>query len=779
MKTQNYFYVVQRYRSGLGLKVTPLALAGLTVLGAITLFPGGGYRPLLAQAQTVDAATGKGYQLLSQGRINAAIEQFQEVIRQNPNDIEAQLGLGIAYRRAGRDQEALAVYQQVLTLDPDNALALSTLGLMGEFRSEWQPIGIEALTRLLEAEPENREARAQRAKLYFYQGLFSQSLADYGQVIPETSDVETLGTAAGAYTYSGDYATGLQLFERYRTLGGRFEGDTAIAYGQALRASGQVDLAVQVLQQALRQQPNFNAQHIRLRGALAIAYAANRQFQSALELLQPLQGRQDSRLTLARGLNAVGDYAQRSDYRGEAAVLYQQVLSSKANPTSGMLREASAVMANLPEFQPAALQITEELVRRQPTDASLLFQQLVLSYQTRRLQRPDFVNRVRSTFPQLPADPVQVRQMAQTLSRLDPPMAELLPLYQSLGATETAEAFLQFRMAQILTQQGQLAAAKNALSTYAQTPAGNNDGATVQLLLAEIEQRQGLAAQSAQRYQALINNAPTPAMRMAAIQGLAGLYQEQGRGRDAIALYDQLIAENPQNPDFPLGRVALAYQAGLISEAQANAQLQQILQQSPQLPYSSELVNLVTVLPPSGDRAGLYQQLLAIDASNPGLQLRALQVLAEMNPAAAQAQAQQLVAQNPQRLDGYFILGEIAQQLGNSDLAQQSYDAVLQQQPNNLDALLAKAGLAFQQGDYSEADRLYRQALALDGQNSTVRTSLAALNAVQGRPMEAIEQLQRWALRSSASNPEAAEQIQRIQEGLLQQRGIQPAWERF
>ncbi|KAB1990967.1 tetratricopeptide repeat protein, partial [Haemophilus parainfluenzae] len=92
----------------------------------------------------------------------------------------------------------------------------------------------------------------------------------------------------------------MALFDRYRSAGGVIEGDRTIAYAQALRESGQMAQAIQVLTQALQGTPEFNTQKIRLRGALASTYAANRQFSQALELIQPLQGRSDSRLTLAR-----------------------------------------------------------------------------------------------------------------------------------------------------------------------------------------------------------------------------------------------------------------------------------------------------------------------------------------------------------------------------------------------------------------------------------------------------------------------------------------------
>lgn len=763
--------------------VFSLGLALALATGSLALPPALGLlgsAPALAQSANVS----RGYSLLLEDRVGEAVTAFQQAVQANPNDVDALVGLGIAYRRAGRDAEALATYQRVLELDPNNRLALSTIGLLGTFRPQWQPLGIQALTRLLQLDPDNLEARARRAELYYYQGLFSQSLADYALVLPRTADPNIVGPAAEAHTFSGDYATGLALFDRYRAGRGVIQGDRAIAYAQALRESGQLSAAIQLLERELGPITNreITPAQARLRGALASNYAANRQFQAALDLVQPLRGRGDARLTLARALSAIGDYGQQPSYNQEAAALYRDVLATATNVTPGIRREASLALGTLPDQRPLALQLVNQLAQEQPEDRSLTLQQQILAFQTGQINRNALVQQVRNTFPTLPADPVQVRSMGQTLSRLDPPPPELLPLYQSLVSGGATEAFLQFRIAQILIQQGRLAEARSALSAYAATPAGSRDGETTQLLLADIERREGNLAQSQQRYEQLLRTSTAPAIRSGAAQGLAAVYQTQGRIPEALALYDQLIAANPQNFAYPLGRAALAYQAGLITESQAEAVLNQGLQQYANTTPPQELITLVTALPPSASRAGVYQTLLAIDAGNPQLQLRALQVLAETNPTQAEAQASQLVAANPAVLDWYFVLGEVAQQTGNYDLARQSYLTVLQRQPNHPDALLALAGLEFQVGNFDQAERLYQQALALDGDNGTARTSLAALNAAQGKPLAAIDQLQAWQRQQATQgirDPQVSQQIQQIQESLLMQRGIQPSWERF
>ncbi|NER84697.1 MAG: tetratricopeptide repeat protein, partial [Leptolyngbya sp. SIO1D8] len=149
---------MQKFYFSTYLLVRQFGILSFAILGFTVGHPQTFLAPPAAQAQVSQSSLTRGYTLLNQGRIEAAIASFDQILRQNPNNLEALQGLAIAYRRAGRSADALATYQRILELDPDNQLALSTLGYLGEFRSEWQPIGIQALTRLLQLNPDSVEA---------------------------------------------------------------------------------------------------------------------------------------------------------------------------------------------------------------------------------------------------------------------------------------------------------------------------------------------------------------------------------------------------------------------------------------------------------------------------------------------------------------------------------------------------------------------------------------------------------------------------------------------
>ena len=79
-----------------------------------------------ATATTLARADG----LLTVGRLDDAIGQYQELVARDPSHFDGQNKLGYALLRAGRSQEALAAIQRALTLAPNNAEAHNNFGLV-------------------------------------------------------------------------------------------------------------------------------------------------------------------------------------------------------------------------------------------------------------------------------------------------------------------------------------------------------------------------------------------------------------------------------------------------------------------------------------------------------------------------------------------------------------------------------------------------------------------------------------------------------------------------
>jgi cellulose synthase operon protein C len=773
-------------RRSWGASLRAAVLIGTTVAGT-TLVPILELA-LMAPAAIAQAAVPtevrRGFTLLGEGLVNDAITVFQAAIRRYPDVIEAKLGLAIAYRRAGRDADAWQAYQTVLIQEPNNTLALKTVGILGGFRAEWQSQGIQALTTLLSLTPNDTEARAQRALLYGYQGQFAAAIADYDIVLQGNPSPDAIVGAAQVYTYSGNVTKGLELFNRYRSLGKPLVGNAAIAYSRALRGSGNAALAIQTLQTQLPKK--LDETGIQMRSELSQAYLDNQQPTEALAILDPLRDRRDARLPLARALNELGQRQNLPVVLAEAAGLYKQVLQETPNPSAVLLREVADVLSAIPSEQTYALQLYQQLAQQQPNDVSVSLQQVALESQLGLISRTEARQRLKAALEPFPQDLANQTAIARALIRLEPD-AELLPIYQRLAQAGVNEPFLQIRIAQLLIEREDFAGANAAIAAYRATPTGAKDQ-TPELLLAEMERRQNNLDGSAQRYQTLIANTATDSdIQIAAIRGLAGIRLAQNRPTEALALYDQLLAKNPQDLPLKLGRTSVAYQANRISEAEAEAVLNQWLQTRPASDTPRELYSLVGALPAADRRESLYTTLIETDPNYIPVQVRYVELLATRDPRIAKVQMNRLLARvrsssASDSLALFFLKGQLAQALGELDQASAAYEQILARQPENADALLALGGVQMQQRRYDAAMNLYSQVLDLQPDSVAAQRSLAELSVVQGNPLLALEQLEQIQLQlgmEGATDANLARRKQQIEENMLRQRGFQPPWERY
>lgn len=737
--------------------------------------------PPAVMAQSIPRVIREGYTNLSRGWVDDAIAAFEEAVQQYPNSVPARTGLAIAYRRAGRDEEAWNAYRAVLEIDPNNELVLKTLGFLGTYRQEWQDEAIEALTRLLSINANDLEARAQRALLYSYQAQFDSALADYEIVLESNPTPNVLLGAAQAYTYSGNPQQGLELFNRYLATGESITGYATIAYGRALRATGNPAQAARALETELQGLNTLNDQAIQLRSELAQAYLANQQPERALAVVEPLRGRSEAILPLARSLNEIGRQANQASLSEEAAQLYLQALNRNPNPSPSLVREVADVLSGVPSQRRQALQLYEQLVAQQTNDPTLVVQKLALQNELGLIAKGELRQELRETLQSLPANARQRQRIAQALIRIDPPDPDLLPIYQSLLAPGVNVPFLNFRVAQILIERNDLTGARQALGQYLENSDRPEEDA-VELVLADIERREGKFQASAERYQALLSSEPPEDVLAGALRGLASVRISQGRSSDALALYDRLISLKPDDVALQLGRAAIAYESEAIDSFQAQALLNQWLRTQPPTNTPPELFSLVSTLPASPQREYLYNILLQADPNNIPINLRLIEVIAARNPAQAKARVRQLITENPDNLGVYFVQGQLGQILGELEMADQAYQTVLARQPDNTDALSALGGVRFQQREYERAEDLYTQVLELDPDNLVARRSLAGLTAVQDRPLAALEQIEQLQLEQMANggmNPALSRQQQQIEEGFLRRRGFQPPWERY
>lgn len=728
-------------------------------------------QPVLAQLPDLEnqpALVQEGYELFEKGWIDPALETFLQAVQQYPESVPAQLGLARSYLKLGQDAEAFAAFRRLTVLEPTNVEALETLGLLGTYRPEWRAVGIEALTTLL-AQPgyeQNGDVRSQRGLLLFYEGRLIEAVADYDIALEQSPSLVTQIGAAQVFAYGGRSAQSVELFEGYINAGQTLQVFEAQAYSFALRQQGNPSAAIEVLQPFLDANGDSTRQ-AQLKADLAASYAANGEYERGLALLDTIQGQP---LVVARALRGMSLYTDTPEVQTRAIAVYKDVLTS-SSLTVGTAREAADALSTYSNSRSITLATYRQLAAQYPDDISLYVATSIWERQLAQISAQELRQRLLNVT--LPQNATQLQYIARSLAKLDPPDAELVPFYQEVLAATSAEPFLHYRLGQIYLQQNRLELAQEQLRLYA-----SNDPAVL-LFQAEQARRQDDIETSITIYKQLIND-PTSNSDVVtgALQGLAGIYQGQGRYGEALALYDEIIALNPGNDAKILGQTSLAYQGQFISVETAESVLEQWLASYSANENPPELYSLVGALPPDPARSELYSLLLAANANSLTIRQRQIQVLAMTDPDAANEAAAQLVAENPDAPEVYLLQGQIAQDTDDLSTAASAYNTLLDRNPEQFDAIVGLAGVRFRQLRYQEARRLYDQAIELAPDDINLRQASISLTVAQDRPLQALDEIN--ALQSRVpNNVGLARQELLIKEGLLLHRGFQPVWERY
>lgn len=98
-------------------------------------------------------------QLLSQGKLTAALNGFHQALEEDPGFLPARLYLAHVYERLNRFDEAIHEYRAVITLQPNNFLAHNNLGVLLDKNGQYDQAIIE-FTDALRSRP--GDAMAQR-----------------------------------------------------------------------------------------------------------------------------------------------------------------------------------------------------------------------------------------------------------------------------------------------------------------------------------------------------------------------------------------------------------------------------------------------------------------------------------------------------------------------------------------------------------------------------------------------------------------------------------------
>ncbi len=117
-----------------------------------------------------------------QGSLDKAVKHYQFVMESNPGMDEVHNNLGVVYYLRGDNEEAVQEYRKALELNPDNLMCLVNLGLV--YKAQGMELKtIDTLETILSIEPFQAEAHYNLAILYEELGHLEAAILHYSRFV--------------------------------------------------------------------------------------------------------------------------------------------------------------------------------------------------------------------------------------------------------------------------------------------------------------------------------------------------------------------------------------------------------------------------------------------------------------------------------------------------------------------------------------------------------------------------------------------------------------------
>ena len=396
------------------------------------------------------------------GRIADAVRDAEAVLKINPDQVDAhRLLANLYWRNLGDPQpdkvakeslhKAIEHFEAMTRLLPDDTENLLVLGRLYRLNNQ-SGKAEEVLKRILNAEPDSRNARASLAQLYFDHGDYDQAI-ELLKKIPESEMDAGLQAMLGfAYMQARDFDDSVAMYQK--ALGQDAENqEIRRAYAEALMGGGKMAEARTELQKVLQAEPDDGATNLRL-GQLDRQEGRFEQARQELErarslmpdslevpyqlaLLEDLQGNEDKAIQILQellkqserpeGQYTVGEASNRAVFLERLGLIYRS--QEKFDQALDVFRQVAALgkehaarsasltvetlrLSRQPE---KALEEAEVAVQKFPEDRPLRLVRASLLGERGRLE--EAIEQLRALLNNTPADREVHLAMAQVYSQ--------------------------------------------------------------------------------------------------------------------------------------------------------------------------------------------------------------------------------------------------------------------------------------------------------------------------------------------------------------------------
>ena len=493
------------------------------------------------------------------GRIADAVREAQDIIKRDPDNLEAHKLLGRIYLRSLGDMPggngsdnilklAIEQYEQIVKLDPDSVDDHLLLGRLYRFNNDLQKAEGELKTAI-KLDPNSEDAVTTLAILYTDEGDTARALKVLSS-IPDSARSAKLYSALGAaYEQRKDYKNSIDAY-RHAIVLDRDNLDAIRGLAENLLNDGQLEAALEQYKVIADSNPEDAQTYLRM----SEIYRRQGKFDLALENLKKADTMVPDQAGVAYNMAVVYEAQGRYD---EAAKILQDLLKKTEKSESGssqddrtnraIFLERLGTIYREQENYSAAVDTFRRMLTLGEENARSGYQEIIDTYREAK-QWPQATAVAKEAVQKMPDDRdlrmVLDAQLADT-GEYDKAVADVRTMLKS--GPEDHDVYV--RLAIIYTRAKRWSDAEQALTKAEQTSGKPEDKAYVEFLRGDLYQRQKMFDQAEAEFRKILASTPPTDPQAAATLNYLG-YMNADRGvklEESLGYIKQALALEPNN----------------------------------------------------------------------------------------------------------------------------------------------------------------------------------------------------------------------------------------
>jgi len=493
------------------------------------------------------------------GRIRDAVLEAQDIIKRDPNNLEAHKLLGRIYLRSLGDMPggsgsdnvlklAIEQYEQIVKIEPDSVDDHLLLGRLYRLNSDLQKAERELKTAI-KLDPNSEEAVTTLAMLYTDEGDTSHALQVLSAV-PDTARSAKLYAALGAaYEQRKDYKSAIDAF-RHAVVLDRDNLDAIRGLAENLLNDGQLEASLEQYKVIVDSNPEDAQSYVRI----AEIYRRQAKYDLALEDLKKADTLVPDTMDVPYSISAVYQAQGRYD---EAIKILQELVKKTEKSETGSSQadrnnraifiERLGMVYREQENYTAAVETFRKMLTLGDENARSGYQEIIDTYREAK-QWPQATAVAKEAVQKLPGDRdlrmVLDAQLADS-GQADQAVADVRSMLK--GTPEDREVYL--RLAIIYTRAKRWDDAEGALSKAETLATKTDDKAYVWFLRGDALQRQKKFDEAEAEFKkALASLSPTDPQAAATLNYLGYMNADRGVKLDeSLNCIKQALTLEPNN----------------------------------------------------------------------------------------------------------------------------------------------------------------------------------------------------------------------------------------